>query len=39
MSIWIDLLFVQEYCSLGMREISCFTSSGMTESKENDVIG
>ena len=24
---------------LGMREVSCFTSSGMTKSKANEVIG
>ena len=24
---------------LGMREISCFTSSGMTKSKANEVVG
>ena len=25
--------------ALGMREIACFTSSGMTKSKANEVIG
>ena len=39
----LRILVGQEYkpwnLPLGMREISCFTSSGMTKLKANEVIG